>query len=388
MNINHRDSFQKPFLLQHGVDWLHPSLLDALWYRLISAEFLMSHQISGYTWYFATSVPCLCKTTRGFLKSRKETIKDVLRKLAIDKTPLCHIPYTLRVYKGSFFRTHPDMYSMTLRALFKHVKLHGMMLHVQQFFEHLGFQVTMAGGMAAMLQYRHWCKDATSNLKKSPLQMKFDPWQPSDVDIFVGQSYSLSTETQSKLADDLKSALENTCEGKFDVEYTGYSDDYKEDPRQVTIQDPIVFFEHLFDKLGLSENSRMIMDSIINSTSCLKENEKGPDQFYSIEGTWRLNGPFNINLIWTKLLPEKVGARVDYAQSIVDSFDMSQCAVSARAIPTSPYWQFLNSADTYQALKNRQLKVRKGMFETEQSAKKITERILKYMRYGFAYACT
>ena len=288
------------------IDWLDCEICDALWYRLLSPAFLRLELETSDAICISEQMPRVCLFFKQY----------------ISIPLLCEhvfVPQSI-----SFFRWET----------FAHL--------VASAVSKLDMKIVMAGGYASHLYCRHFNRDLLYKLKGR--------WTPNDVDIF----YDGATE---KVVEAIKDCVSQEFSYiQFRPLITRIPSSYSSS-RGNWVNDIDAYYKHIcrgnVDVLALIKDTEVFTSPEEGSSKTILEvNYLSFDKDY-----FHSSLPSSFNLIKVRTPDD-----VDFSTYILDTFDMSQCAVAASPTVEHPYWKFQLSCDAEASLEAGSISCRKGTF--------------------------
>lgn len=351
-------------------NWICQPLLDALWFRLMQEDFLMNHHVKTKEWFrFVYSIVSLCKITKTHFESAEKIFVNLIPKL----TAMAHFPSL----SSAIFKELPRKYYVnTLKHSFlKHVDLHCILQRLQNFCKKQEFNMTFAGGMSAFLHYTHWKAENKRDKR----------WKPKDIDIFIGVRENVcENETQQKKYMNYLKKLIDDVSKVHEMKFTGIV--YQPDAEHEYHRNADYLIRQISNMDILSTAYKNELTKLVYDHS---KHNSNPTQKKIIKGTWRIHSTCEFNIIWTSVSDRcltsssSLASNSSYTNWILDGFDMAQCAVATIAIPTYPFWNFIASKESFDALQSKKIILRPLVFQDPFQGLRTLLRIIKYQYYGF-----
>ncbi len=372
---------EKKNRMAHAVDWLSEVVVDAVWLRLLSAEFQIAQTLrasrDGFTsdafirhrkWTFVLHLPvasallCVCKTSASWT-TMQALQREILACLGLRRLLESFDPANSTVFLSPINEWSVGVSWSVGATIVKELRLHAFVSCVKQRY---GDRIVFAGGLAAWMQYRSWGGDERG-------------WDPSDVDLFFHAPDDEVFEMQQTVCAIARWVFPNASTDGFPTTpHTGYPRTIGERVRRL-----VDFYTETHRHLGPAPGfSCSDLLRLVHATH--REDAKSPSYFRS--SLWyapetahdTLCAPL-LNLVHTESPP----LDVSYERWILDGFDLAHCAVSATPRPDTPYWSYTLSSDTKHALRSKILKPRPWSFAHATQGKRLLWRLIKYHGFGF-----
>lgn len=335
------------------MDWVHPVILDAIWSRLASWEWLWSTWSTLHTRRMLT-LPCKIRSLSRVIRRElpwKQFWEEAQRPS----------------YRGHLMETLP-----WIRLEFR---LRRLVAELHRWGEARQVPLIVAGGFAAW-QYAATLKDPY-----------LSHWKPGDIDVFLGRLISLAElEELRSLYSRFSNAEHDDYAHNIPVVMVTPSYDYeisRFSQNATCVRDPVdAKSSPLLERFT---SVRKVLNDTWNQNliDLLREAPAQTPNPLSIKRVLRIQEPHALSLNVVELEEPPLPTHRQFAERVLGTFDLLPCAIEV-SVDSTGRWRFhpFNTVVT-DAIHERRLCFSTRLFDTEERLLKTLIRGMKYRMYGF-----